>query len=68
MINDSKVTGLEAAAPRILARQLARPLTDDEIDHIAGGMISRGENGGISVASRADTCSGTGCPEKDSDA
>jgi hypothetical protein len=73
MIDDSRVTkddanGLEPAAPRILGRQLARPLTDDEIDHIAGGMISRGENGGISVASRADTCSGTGCPEKDSDA
>jgi hypothetical protein len=73
MIEDSKVTkddanGLEPAAPRILARQLARPLTDDEIDHIAGGMISRGEIGGVSAVRHADTCSGTGCPEVDSDA
>ena len=73
MIDDSRVTkddanGLEPAAPRILARQLARPLTDDEIDHIAGGMISRSEFGGVSVTRRADTCSGTGCPENDSDA
>jgi hypothetical protein len=73
MIDDSKVTkddanGLEPAAPRILARQLARPLTDNEIDHVAGGMISRGAIGGVTVARRADTCSGTGCPENDSDA
>jgi hypothetical protein len=73
MIDDSKVTkddsnGLEPAAPRILARQLARPLTDNEIDHVAGGMMSRGEIGGVTVARRADTCSGTGCPENDSDA
>ena len=73
MIDDSKVTkddanGLEPAAPRILARQLARPLTDNEIDHVAGGMISRGAIGGVTVAPRADTCTGTGCPENDSDA
>jgi len=73
MMDDSKVTkddanGLEPAAPRILARQLARPLTDNEIDHVAGGMISRGAIGGVTVARRADTCSGTGCPENDSDA
>jgi hypothetical protein len=59
--------GLEPAAPRILARQLARPLTANEIDHVAGGMISRGAIGGT-LAPRADTCSGTGCPENDSDA
>jgi len=65
MIDDSKVT---KAAPRILARQLARPLTDSEIDHVFGGMMAR-EIGGssISTAPRADTWSGTGCPEKDSD-
>ena len=73
MIDDSKVTkndanGLEPAAPRILARQLARPLTDDEIDHIAGGMMSRVEAGGCQATTRlADTWSGTGCPENDSD-
>jgi hypothetical protein len=60
--------GREPAAPRILARQLARPLTDNEIEHVAGGMISRGAIGGGTLAPRADTCSGTGCPENDSDA
>ena len=49
MIDDSKVTKNDANAPRILARQLARPLTDDEIDHIAGGMISRGGRGGVTA-------------------
>jgi hypothetical protein len=61
MIDDSKVTkddanGVEPAAPRILARQLARPLTEDELDHVTGGTIHH------------DTHSGTGCPENDSDA
>jgi hypothetical protein len=65
MIDDSKVT---KDAPRILARQLARPLTDDEINHVTGGMISRGGFGGVSATRLADTCSGTGCPENDSDA
>jgi hypothetical protein len=68
---DSKVTknanGLEPAAPRILARQLARPLTDSEIDHVFGGMMAREIGSSISAAPRADTWSGTGCPEKDSD-
>ena len=73
MIDDSKVTkddanGLGPAAPRILARQLARPLTSDEIDHIAGGMISRGAIGGVTASPRADTCTCTGCPTNDSDA
>jgi hypothetical protein len=73
MIDNSKLAkddanGLEPVTPRILARQLARPLTSDEIDHIAGGMISRGAISGATVAPRADTCSGTGCPENDSDA
>jgi hypothetical protein len=70
MINDSKVTkdNANGLAPRILARQLARPLTDDEIDHIAGGMISRGGQTSSASATRlADTWSGTGCPENDSD-
>ena len=49
MIDNSRVTkddanGLEPAAPRILARQLARPLTDDEVNHVAGGMMSRGRD------------------------
>ena len=71
MIDYSKVTkddakGLEA--PRILARQLARPLTDEEIDYVAGGMISRAEiGGGVTATRRADTCSTTGCPANDSD-
>ena len=71
MINDSRVTkdeanGLEPAAPRILARQLARPLTDNEIDYVAGGMILRGETGGVTVARRAGTASV--CPGNDADA
>jgi hypothetical protein len=70
MINDSKVTKDEAnglKAPRILARQLARPLTEDEINHVTGGMIARAEIGGATAARRADTCSTTGCPANDSD-
>jgi hypothetical protein len=65
MIDDSRVTKTNA---RILARQLARPLTDEEIDYVAGGMISRAGIGGAEATRRADTCSGTGCPENDSDA
>ena len=65
MINDGKVT---KEVPRILARQLARPLTDDEVAHVTGGMISRGAIGGVTLARLADTCTGTGCPENDSDA
>jgi hypothetical protein len=64
MIDNNAVT---KNAPRILARQLARPLTDSEIDHIAGGMIAREIGGGLSGAPRADTCSTTGCPANDSD-
>jgi hypothetical protein len=73
MIDDSRVTkddanGLEPAAPRILARQLARPLTDDEIDHIAGGMISRGETGGVSPSSvRHTPTTYSVCPGNDAD-
>ena len=72
MIDDSRVTkddanGLEPAAPRILARQLARPLTDDEIDHIAGGMISRGEFGGVTTARRVPTGTASVCPGNDAD-
>jgi hypothetical protein len=65
MIDDSKVT----ASPRILARQLARPLTDSEIDHVFGGMIARsGETSSVQATTRlTDTWSGTGCPENDSD-
>jgi hypothetical protein len=71
MIEDGRVTkdeanGLEPAAPRILARQLARPLTDNEIDYVAGGMISRGETAGVTVARRAGTASV--CPGNDADA
>lgn len=73
MIDDSRVTkddanGLEHAAPRILARQLARPLTDDEIDHIAGGMISRGETGGVSPSGARHTpTTASVCPGNDAD-
>ena len=71
MIDDSRVTkddanGLEPAAPRILARQLARPLTDNEIDHIAGGMISRGEFGSVRISHPTGTASV--CPGNDADA
>jgi hypothetical protein len=64
MIDNSKVT---KDAPRILARQLARPLTDDEINHVTGGMIAREIGSSLSSAPRADTCSTTGCPANDSD-
>ncbi|MGY8686021.1 hypothetical protein Q2941_51290 [Bradyrhizobium sp. UFLA05-153] len=69
---DSKVAkddanNLERAIPRILARQLARPLTNDEIDHIAGGMISRGAIGGVTVAPRAGTQTLSACPGNDAD-
>jgi len=33
----------EIDAPRILARQLARPLTDEEIDLVAGGLRQNGD-------------------------
>ena len=74
MIDDSRVTkddanALEPAAPRILARQLARPLTDKEIDHVAGGMISRGEIGGFSPSSARHTpTTASVCPGNDADA
>ena len=42
---------------RILARQLARPLTEEEIEIVSGGM----------PASRGDTWSETGCPANDCD-
>jgi hypothetical protein len=73
MIDVSRVTkddanGLEPAAPRILARQLARPLTDDEIDHVAGGMISRGETGGVNPSSvRHTPTTASVCPGNDAD-
>jgi|BarGraIncu00222A_1022003.scaffolds.fasta_scaffold101192_1 hypothetical protein len=73
MIDVSRVTkddanGLEPAAPRILARQLARPLTDDEIDHVAGGMISRGETGGVnSLSVRHTPTTASVCPGNDAD-
>lgn len=31
------LTRTETTPPRILARQLARPLTEEEIDRVAGG-------------------------------
>jgi hypothetical protein len=67
-VTKNDANGLEPAASRILARQLARPLTDNEIEHVGGGMVSRGAIGGVTAVRRADTCSGTGCPENDSDA
>jgi hypothetical protein len=33
----------ETDTPRILARQLARPLTDEEIDRVAGGLRPSGD-------------------------
>jgi len=72
-MTDSKVTMNDAnclapAAPRILARQLARPLTDDEIDHIAGGMIPRGETSGVGASSARHTpTTASVCPGNDAD-
>jgi hypothetical protein len=72
MIDDSRVTkddanGLAPAAQRILARQLARPLTDDEIDHIAGGMMSRGEISGVTTERRTGGGTASVCPGNDAD-
>jgi hypothetical protein len=67
-VTKNDANGLEPAASRILARQLARPLTDSEIEHVGGGMVSRGAVVRVTVVRCADTCSGTGCPENDSDA
>jgi hypothetical protein len=69
MINDSRVTKDDAnsPAPRILARQLARPLTDNEIYHIAGGMISRGEIGGVTATRRVGGGTLSVCPGNDAD-
>ena len=41
----------ETHPPRILARKLARPLTEEEIDRVAGGQRMNG-----------DTNCETGCP------
>jgi hypothetical protein len=73
MIDNSRVTkddanGLEPAAPRILARQLARPLTDNEINHVAGGMMSRIEAGGVNSSSvRHAPTTYSVCPGNDAD-
>jgi hypothetical protein len=69
MIDDSRVTkdNANGLAPRILARQLARPLSDNEIDHIAGGMISRGEIGGVTETRRVGTGTASVCPGNDAD-
>ena len=66
-VTKNDANGLEPAASRILARQLARPLTDNEIEHVGGGMRAV-FGGGATPVRCADTCSGTGCPEVDSDA
>ena len=51
---------------RILARQLARPLTEEEKQIVTGGMIAQG--GAVAVSQRlADTWSCTGCPASDCD-
>ena len=63
-VTRNDANGLEPS--RILARQLARPLTDNEIEHVGGGM--RAVIGHVTAVRCADTCSGTGCPENDSDA
>jgi hypothetical protein len=47
----------ECNSPRILARQLARPLTNEEIDFVAGGL--RTADGG--------TCSAGTCRTPDCD-
>jgi hypothetical protein len=69
MIDQNKVTKDEPAAPRILARQLARPLTDDEIGYVAGGMMSRGETGDFSTSgARHSPGTYSVCPGNDADA
>src|SRR4051794_32421402 len=49
----------EGNSARILARQLARPLTSEEIDFVAGGMRAAGAGGG--------TCSAGTCCTPDCD-
>ena len=53
---------------RILARKLARPLNEEEMQVVAGAMFRLG--GALAPSSGlrlADTWSGTGCPEVDCD-
>jgi hypothetical protein len=54
---------------RILARKLARPLSEEEMQVVAGAALMR--LGGALTASSGlrltDTWSGTGCPESDCD-
>ena len=40
---DAAVASSGQGAPRILARQLARPLTDEELDHISGAARARAD-------------------------
>jgi hypothetical protein len=54
--------------PRILARRLARPLTEGEVALVAGGAArATVAVGGKIAAPACDTWSCTGCPVNDSD-
>ena len=54
--------------PRILARRLARPLTEDEMTIVAAGAGRTIDAGGTKLAVAAcDTWSCTGCPVNDCD-
>ncbi len=53
---------------RILARQLARPLTVEEMEIVAGGvMLSTASGASATTLRLADTWSCTGCPASDCD-
>lgn len=54
--------------PRILARRLARPLTEGEVALVAGGATRAIAAVGVKIAAPAcDTWSCTGCPVNDCD-
>jgi hypothetical protein len=52
----------KSGQPRILARQLARPLTNEEIEFVAGGMRTSADLVAGAVRPSADTWCETGCP------
>jgi hypothetical protein len=62
-----ETTNRKQPEPRILARQLARPLTEDEKAIIAGGAAKTINVGAVRLTAGCDTWSCTGCPVNDSD-
>ena len=62
-----EITNRKQPKPRILARQLARPVTEDEKAIIAGGAAKTINVGAVRLTAGCDTWSCTGCPVNDSD-